>query len=30
VQADNLPSLRLLRRQGFAPWLVLSSYQLKL
>ena len=30
VEADNVPSLRLLRRQGFAPWLVLQSYQLRL
>jgi GNAT superfamily N-acetyltransferase len=30
VEADNLPSLRLLRRQGFAPWLVLQSYELHL
>jgi ribosomal protein S18 acetylase RimI-like enzyme len=30
VEADNLPSLRLLRRQGFAPWLVLQSYELDL
>lgn len=30
VEADNLPSLRLLRRQGFAPWLVLQSYELQL
>ena len=30
VQADNLPALRLLRRQGFAPWLVLQSYELRL
>jgi ribosomal protein S18 acetylase RimI-like enzyme len=30
VEADNLPSLRLLRRQGFAPWLVLQSYELGL
>jgi ribosomal protein S18 acetylase RimI-like enzyme len=28
VEADNLPALRLLRRQGFAPWLVLQSYEL--
>lgn len=28
VEADNLPVLRLLRRQGFAPWLVLQSYEL--
>lgn len=30
VEADNVPSLRLLRRQGFAPWLVLQSYELRL
>jgi ribosomal protein S18 acetylase RimI-like enzyme len=30
VEADNLPSLRLLRRQGFAPWLVLQTYELRL
>lgn len=30
VEADNLPSLRLLRRRGFAPWLVLQSYELRL
>jgi ribosomal protein S18 acetylase RimI-like enzyme len=28
VDADNVPVLRLLRRQGFAPWLVLQSYEL--
>ncbi|HSK16561.1 MAG TPA: GNAT family N-acetyltransferase [Gaiellaceae bacterium] len=28
VEADNLPALRLLRRQGFAPLLVLQSYEL--
>jgi ribosomal protein S18 acetylase RimI-like enzyme len=28
VEADNHPALRLLRRQGFAPWLVLQSYEL--
>jgi ribosomal protein S18 acetylase RimI-like enzyme len=28
VEADNTPALRLLRRQGFAPWLVLQSYEL--
>jgi len=28
VEADNLPAMRLLRRQGFAPWLVLQSYEL--
>jgi ribosomal protein S18 acetylase RimI-like enzyme len=30
VEADNLPALRLLRGQGFAPWLVLQSYELSL
>ena len=30
VEADNVPALRLLRRQGFAPWLVLQSYDLRL
>jgi ribosomal protein S18 acetylase RimI-like enzyme len=30
VEADNLPALRLLHRQGFAPWLVLQSYELPL
>jgi ribosomal protein S18 acetylase RimI-like enzyme len=30
VEADNVPALRLLRRQGFAPWLVLQSYELSL
>lgn len=30
VDADNLPALRLLRRAGFAPWLVLQSYQIRL
>jgi ribosomal protein S18 acetylase RimI-like enzyme len=28
VEADNVPALRLLRRAGFAPWLVLQSYEL--
>jgi ribosomal protein S18 acetylase RimI-like enzyme len=28
VEADNLPALRLLRSQGFGPWLVLQSYEL--
>jgi ribosomal protein S18 acetylase RimI-like enzyme len=28
VEADNVPVLRLLRRQGFAPLLVLQSYEL--
>lgn len=30
VDADNVPALRLLRRQGFAPLLVLQSYELSL
>ena len=30
VRADNLPALRLYRRQGFAPLLVLESFQLPL
>lgn len=30
VPADNLPALRLYRRQGFAPWLVLQSFELSL
>jgi ribosomal protein S18 acetylase RimI-like enzyme len=28
VEADNVPALRLLQKQGFAPWLVLQSYEL--
>ena len=28
VEADNMPALRMLRRQGFAPWLVLQPYEL--
>jgi ribosomal protein S18 acetylase RimI-like enzyme len=28
VEADNVPALKLLRSQGFAPWLVLQSYEL--
>jgi [ribosomal protein S18]-alanine N-acetyltransferase len=28
VEADNVPALKMLRRQGFAPWLVLQSYEL--
>jgi ribosomal protein S18 acetylase RimI-like enzyme len=28
VEADNVPALKLLRRQGFAPWLVLQAYEL--
>jgi ribosomal protein S18 acetylase RimI-like enzyme len=30
VETDNLPSLRMLRRQGFAPWLMLQPYELVL
>jgi ribosomal protein S18 acetylase RimI-like enzyme len=30
VQADNVPALRLYRRQGFAPWLVLQHLELEL
>jgi ribosomal protein S18 acetylase RimI-like enzyme len=30
VHADNLPALRLYRRQGFAPMLVLQSFELPL
>jgi ribosomal protein S18 acetylase RimI-like enzyme len=30
VQADNLPALRLYRRQGFAPMLVLQAFELPL
>jgi ribosomal protein S18 acetylase RimI-like enzyme len=30
VQADNVPALRLYRRQGFAPLLVLQSFELPL
>jgi ribosomal protein S18 acetylase RimI-like enzyme len=30
VRADNLPALRLYRRQGFAPMLVVESYELPL
>jgi ribosomal protein S18 acetylase RimI-like enzyme len=30
VETDNLPSLRMLRRQGFAPWLMLQPYELPL
>ncbi len=30
ADADNVPALRLLRRQGFAPLLVLQSYELPL
>jgi ribosomal protein S18 acetylase RimI-like enzyme len=30
VSADNLPALRLYRRQGFAPLLVLQAFELPL
>jgi ribosomal protein S18 acetylase RimI-like enzyme len=30
VAADNVPAIRLYRRQGFAPWLVLQTYELGL
>ena len=30
VEADNLPALRLYRRQGFAPLLVLQAFELPL
>jgi [ribosomal protein S18]-alanine N-acetyltransferase len=30
VDADNLPAIRLYRRQGFAPWLVLQTFELPL
>jgi len=30
VEMDNLPSLRMLHRQGFAPWLTLQPYELEL
>jgi ribosomal protein S18 acetylase RimI-like enzyme len=30
VAADNVPAIRLYRRQGFAPWLVLQAYELPL
>jgi ribosomal protein S18 acetylase RimI-like enzyme len=30
VSADNVPAIRLYRRQGFAPWLVLQTFELSL
>jgi ribosomal protein S18 acetylase RimI-like enzyme len=30
VRANNVPALRLYRRQGFAPWLVLETFELAL
>ena len=30
VAADNVPAIRLYRRQGFAPWLVLQTFELSL
>ena len=30
VRADNVPAIRLYRRQGFAPWLVLQRFELVL
>lgn len=30
VDADNVAAIRLYRRQGFAPWLVLQTFQLEL
>lgn len=30
VGADNLPAIRLYRRQGFMPWLVLQYFELTL
>jgi ribosomal protein S18 acetylase RimI-like enzyme len=30
VGADNIPAVRLYRRQGFAPWLVLQYFELRL
>ena len=30
VAADNVPAIRLYRRQGFAPWLVLQGFELVL
>jgi hypothetical protein len=30
VDRDNVPAIKLYRRQGFAPWLVLQSFELAL
>ena len=30
VDANNVPAIRLYRRQGFAPWLVLQTFELSL
>ena len=30
VEANNVPAIRLYRRQGFAPWLVLQAFELEL
>ena len=30
VDASNVPAIRLYRRQGFAPWLVLQTFELEL
>ncbi len=30
VDADNVPAIKLYRRQGFAPWLVLQTFKLEL
>jgi ribosomal protein S18 acetylase RimI-like enzyme len=30
VEASNVPAIRLYRRQGFAPWLVLQTFELPL
>ena len=30
VNADNVPAIRLYRRQGFAPWLILQTLELSL
>jgi ribosomal protein S18 acetylase RimI-like enzyme len=30
VAADNVPAIKLYRRQGFAPWLVLQTFELAL